>query len=114
MARWTICKSRLPRTVLYSAAMLVTVAATPSVLAQSNESGSRDTTVPARIGNHYNHKDYQPTTRQVCDDKPGGIDCQSAAGARADEELKRIQQQIDAQEKQPPATNSSGSSIGNR
>ena len=64
---------------------------------------SATTTLPQRIANHYNHKAYQPTIGEVCGGaKASGVNCSSAAGAKAGDELDRIRQQIEAQERQYP------------
>jgi hypothetical protein len=60
--------------------------------------------VPARIANHYNHKAYQPTTKQVCSAaRSASINCSSKAGQEAETELDEIQRQIsDIDKRYPP------------
>ncbi len=62
------------------------------------------TRVPTRIANHYNHKAYQPTTKEVCSPaRSASINCSSKAGQEAETELNEIQRQIsDIDKRYPP------------
>ena len=55
-----------------------------SVGAAQSEDSAKHPSPPARIGNHYNHKAYQPRAPDVCAaEKSSGIDCDSPAGMQA-------------------------------
>jgi hypothetical protein len=65
---------------------------------------------PARIGNHYNHRAYQPRTREVCAaERSSGIDCDSPAGKRVQGELERIEREFGS----PPNLRTPSSNAGN-
>jgi hypothetical protein len=77
----------------FSIALLSFVIAT-AVAAQSEDS-AKHPSPPARIGNHYNHKAYQPRAPDVCGaEKSSGIDCDSPAGMQAQRELETIKRQL--------------------
>ncbi|HLJ63147.1 MAG TPA: hypothetical protein VKT70_03520 [Stellaceae bacterium] len=52
--------------------------------------------VPSRIGNHYDHKAYQPSEADICGaERRPGVDCSSPAGTKADDELQAIRRDLD-------------------
>jgi hypothetical protein len=89
------------------AAALVAALMSATAAAQNVDGAGAGGGPPARIGNHYDYRDYQPTPDQVCSQdaggKQGGINCPSAAGSATQRELSDIQRQIDASDaKYPP------------
>lgn len=79
-------------------ALLAVVLAAGGARAADVDSGP-----PARIANHYNHKAYQPTPREVCGGgNSQGIDCASRAGMEAAAKLDNVRRQIDALDKEYP------------
>ncbi len=58
---------------------------------------------PARIGNHYDHKAYQPNQAEVCaDPRADRLNCSSRTGTQAEEKLKSIQRELDELDKKYP------------
>lgn len=77
--------------------------------AQTSDAGSGASGPPARIGNHYNYKAYQPTTGEVCDGvNSAGVDCPSRSGKDAAAKLDDIRRRLDELNKQYPPVPSSG------
>jgi hypothetical protein len=79
---------------------LLSFAVATGAAAQSEDS-AKDRSPPARIGNHYNHKAYQPRAPDVCAENSSGIDCNSPAGMQAERELQRIERQLESPEALP-------------
>lgn len=84
-----------------AAMVLLSFVIATAVAAQSEDS-AKHRSPPARIGNHYNHKAYQPRVPDVCAaEKSSGIDCDSPAGMQAERELQRIERQLESPEALP-------------
>lgn len=72
-------------------------------IARAQSSRRDDSAVTPRIANRYDHKEFQATTTSVCvGANAAGVDCSSAAGAKAQEELNLIWRQIQEIEKSYP------------
>ena len=75
--------------------LAILVAATNVTSAQTTEQDR--VAPPKKIGNHYDHKAFQPTPNGVCvGQNKSGVDCDSAAGAKADNSLEQIRKEIDS------------------
>jgi hypothetical protein len=56
-----------------------------------------------KIGNRFDNKEFQPTTNSLCvGANMHGLDCSSAAGIKAQDELERIRREIEQIEKNYP------------
>ncbi len=67
---------------------------------------------PARIGNHYDHKAYQPNAAEVCADPLADrLNCSSRTGTQAEEKLKSIERELnELDRKYPPGRALNGTS----